>query len=68
VASEILSLECIHPAEVAHVLRIAASKCRNAGEMEREAPAATTVWDGLAEVLENAANAAERHLRDAGLS
>lgn len=62
-----MSLECIHPGEIPHVLRLAAMHYRDAGEMERQAPDATTVWAGLAEILENAANAADAHLRDTGM-
>lgn len=62
-----LSLDCIHPGEIPHVLRLAALHFRGAGELERQTPAALTVWDGLAEILANAANAADRHLRDTGM-
>ena len=65
--SGILSLDCTHPGELPHVLRLAAMHYRDAGEKEREAPASTTVWAGLAEILENAANAASVHLRDTGM-
>lgn len=62
-----ISLDCIYPGEVPHVLKLAAMHYREAGEMERQAPESVTVWAGLAEILENAANAAARHLRDTGL-
>ena len=61
------SLECLHPGEVPHVLRLAAMMYRDTGELERQTPPATTVWDGLAEILANAANAADAHLRDTGM-
>ena len=65
--STILSLQCLHPGEVPHVLKLAAMHYRDAGELERQTPDAVTVWAGLAEILENAANAASVHLRDTGL-
>lgn len=62
-----LSLDVLHPGEVPHVLSLAAEIYRQAGERERDTPAASGVWYGLALVMQRAAELAQAHLRDTGM-